>query len=341
MSPPAVQLPHALEIEPRGPIDAEVRVPGSKSLTNRALLAAALADGESLLRGPLASDDTDRMREALGAMGVGIDNSDPDCWRVAGTGGRLRAPSSTLDVGNAGTAARFLTAAATLAHADVVLDGNERMRQRPISDLSDALTALGAEIETLGDGGCPPLRIHAAGLPGGSAEIDASRSSQYVSAVLLAAPYAERDVTLRLRDGRLVSRPYVDLTLQVMHAFGAHAGWQEGDEQSALVVTAGRHYRATDYEVEPDASSAAYAFCAAAIAGGRVRLTGIPQDTRQADFALVDILEKMGCRVERTGRPSAPSSPRSQRVRATAHRDRTPAYGHSDSADSAPAPSPT
>ncbi len=153
MSPSAVQLPQALEIEPRAPIDAEVRVPGSKSLTNRALLAAALADGESLLRGPLASDDTDRMRESLGAMGVGIDNSDPDCWRVAGTGGRLRAPTSTLDIGNAGTAARFLTAAATLAHGEVVLDGNERMRLRPISDLSDALTALGAEIETLGGEG--------------------------------------------------------------------------------------------------------------------------------------------------------------------------------------------
>ena len=148
----------------------------------------------------------------------------------------------------------------------------------------------------LGEGGCPPLRIEGGGLPGGEARIDASRSSQYVSAVLLAAPCAERDVLLHFRDGVLVSRPYVELTLQLMRAFGAEAEWI-GD--SGIRVAGGRGYEARDYSIEPDASAAAYPFCAAAIAGGRVRVEGIPDTSLQADLELLDVLEAMGCRVER------------------------------------------
>ena len=288
-------LPTTLAIAPRGALDARVRVPGSKSLTNRALVAAALADGESALRGGLASDDTRVMLEALRALGCAVAaNAEP--WRVPGCGGRLRAPARPLDTGNSGTTARFLTAAACLADAPVVIDGSPRMRERPIDDLANALTGLGARCEILGEAGCPPLRVPGGGLPGGTALIDASRSSQYVSAVLLAAPYAKADVELEIAGGVLVSRPYVELTLQVMDAFGARAEWSAPDR---LRVAAGHPYRARDYAIEPDASSAAYPFCAAAIAGGRVRVDGVPRDSLQADFRLLDILEQMGCRVRR------------------------------------------
>jgi 3-phosphoshikimate 1-carboxyvinyltransferase len=170
------------------------------------------------------------------------------------------------------------------------------MRERPIADLASALGQLGAEVEILGENGCPPLRVGGGGLPGGDAEIDASRSSQYVSAVLLAAPLAERDVNLEFRDGVLVSRPYVELTLELMQAFGAEAGWSGS---GGLHVRGGHGYRGRDYRIEPDASAAAYPFCAAAIAGGRVRVEGIPADSLQADLGLLPLLERMGCRVER------------------------------------------
>jgi len=288
-------LPDPLPIAPRGPLEARVRVPGSKSVTNRALVAAALADGPSTLTGGLESDDTRVMVACLRALGVTLDVGG-ESWRVEGCGGRLRAPEAPLFTGNSGTTARFLTAAATLADGPVVVDGGPRMRERPIDDLTRALGELGAACRIEGARGCPPVRVAGGGLPGGDAAIDARRSSQYVSAVLLAAPYASRDVTLRFEGGELVSRPYVDLTLDVMRAFGADAGWR-GDD--ALRVRAGARYRGRGYPVEADASSAAYPFCAAAIAGGRVRVDGISPATRQPDIGVLDLLERMGCRVVR------------------------------------------
>lgn len=284
----------AAAIRPRGPLDATVRVPGSRSLTNRALLAAALADGESRIHGGLESDDTEAMRGCLDALGVTVDRGG-SAWRVTGTGGRLRAPVRTLDVRLSGTTARFITAAATLADGPSRIDGEPRMRERPIDDLVHALVQLGAEIEIEGAGGCPPLRVAGGGLPGGHAVIDASRSSQYVSGVLLAAPCARGDVTLRLKDGALVSRPYVEMTLAVMRDFGAEAGWRASD----LLHVAARPYAPRSYAVEPDASSAAYPFAAAAIAGGRVRVEGLPGRSVQADLRFLDALEAMGCAVER------------------------------------------
>ena len=289
-------MPESLAIATHGPLDATIRVPGSKSITNRALLIAGLAEGETRLRGPLHSDDTEVMRTALEALGARIE-ADEDVLRVHGTGARLRAPDTALYIGNSGTSARFLTAAATLGRSPTVIDGNERMRERPIQDLVDALAQLGAEVQIQGRAGCPPLRVRGGGLPGGSAVIDASHSSQYVSAVLLAAPYAERDVILSFADGILVSRPYVDLTLQVMRAFGAEAGWQH---DGSLHVVAGKHYAARDYAIEPDASSAVYPFCAAAIAGGTVRVEDIPEDSLQADFAVLPLLARMGCEVSQS-----------------------------------------
>jgi len=307
----------SIEIRPRGPLDARVPVPGSKSITNRAALAAALARGESRLAGALESDDTDAMRVALGALGVAI-GREGSAWTVRGTDGRLAAPRAALDARASGTTARFLTAAATLADGPVAIDGAPRMRERPIDDLVRALVALGARVEILGERGCPPVLVNGglrvvngglrgipAGLRGGRAPIDARRSSQFVSAVLLAAPYAREDVVLEPVDGVVVSRPYVDLTLAVMRDFGAEAAW----DGPALRVAAGRGYRGRHFQVEPDASAAAYPFAAAAIAGGSVCVPGLGSDSLQADLALLDVLERMGCRVERGARAIRVSRP--------------------------------
>lgn len=293
-------VPEALAIDPSGPLDATVRVPGSKSITNRALLIAALADGESELAGALTSDDTDVMRVALVQLGARVETRG-DPWVVGGTGGALRVPAKPLFVQNSGTTARFLTAAATLAPGPIEIDGNARMRERPIVHLVEALRALGAGVEILGQGGCPPVRVAGGGLPGGAITIDGSQSSQYTSAILLAAPYAARDVELAFRGGVLVSRPYVEITLQIMRAFGADAEWTGDAADPRIHVRAGRPYRARAHAIEPDASSAAYPLCAAAIAGGVVRIEGVPPDSLQSDWGILDLLERMGCRVTRRG----------------------------------------
>ena len=291
----AASYPPEIAIRPRGPLAATLRVPGSKSITNRAAPIAALANGTSTLTNCLASDDTDAMREALRALGVAIDVRG-DTWTLRGRNGVLHAPDAPLDARASGTTARFLCACATLADAPVVIDGAPRMRERPIDDLVACLRALGAEAEILGANGCPPVRLAGGGFRGGRATIDASRSSQFVSAVLLAAPYAHDDVVLDPKGGVMVSTPYVDLTLQVMNAFGAAATWLPG---GSLRVAKGHPYAAREFAVEPDASAAAYPFCAAAIAGGAVRVEGVRADSLQADWKLLDVLAEMGCTVER------------------------------------------
>jgi 3-phosphoshikimate 1-carboxyvinyltransferase len=275
--------------------DAVVRVPGSKSITNRAVLVAALAEGDSELVAPLMSDDTQVMVESLASLGCAIDFEDGR-WRVHGRRGRLQRSPAALKVGNSGTTARFLTAAAALADGPVVIDGGPRMRERPIEDLVHALVRLGARAEVLGRNGCPPVRVHGGGIRGGRVAVDASQSSQYVSAILLAAPYARSDVVLEFADEVLVSRPYVELTLQVMRAFGATADWTE---TGGVRVASRQHYKGRRYEIEPDASAAVYPLCAAAIAGGRVRVEGIPRESIQADLGLLGVLERMGCDVRR------------------------------------------
>jgi 3-phosphoshikimate 1-carboxyvinyltransferase len=303
-------LPQRLAIKPRGPLDGSVFVPGSKSLTNRALVLAALADGESRLSGALESDDTVVMRRALEATGIELrveasadgddshNDNDGEDWLVRGRGGRFEIPDHPLDCGNSGTTVRFLTAAYTLAPGPIVVDGNARMRESPISDLVHSLSALGAGITIEGVDDCPPIRVHGGGLPGGAAMIDGSRSSQYVSAVAQVAPYAARDVDLEFKEGPIVSRPYIDLTLDLMRTFGAEAEWR-GERR--IFIKAGQTYSGCDYRIEPDASSAAYPFCAAAIAGGQISVSGIPQGSLQADFKILELLERMGCRVTRVG----------------------------------------
>ena len=283
------------EISPSGALNAVVRVPGSKSLTNRAYLIAGLANGPSEVTGGLVGDDSEAMIGALRRLGCRVEE-DSDALRITGRGGAFSRPDGPLDLRNSGTSARFLTAAACLGEGPVVIDGNARMRERPIGDLVDALTKLGAEAEIVGRDGCPPVRLAGGGMRGGEAGIDASASSQYVSAILLAAPYAKSDVALCFENGVLVSRPYVDLTLDIMRRFGADAEWID---ESSLRVTSGQPYRARAYAVEADASAAVYPFCAAAIAGGRVRVEGIAEGSLQSDFRILELLERMGCRVAR------------------------------------------
>jgi 3-phosphoshikimate 1-carboxyvinyltransferase len=274
------------------PVQAVVRPPGSKSFTNRALVVAALASGGATrLSDPLEADDTVAMRECLRGLGVLIDDVD-DPWLVLGTGGHLTAPGSPLDARASGTTARFVTAAAVLADGPVTIDGTARMRQRPMAHLLDALTELGANVTS--NGGYPPVTITPARLHGGEVTIDGSASSQFVSALLMLAPMLPATTTIRLAGGVVVSRPYLTSTLEVMEAFGA-----EVEDLGDAFRVAPTGYRKTHYDIEADASAAAYPLVAAAITGGVVSIEGIPASSTQADLALVDVLETMGCTVER------------------------------------------
>ena len=285
-------FPAQLAIRPQGPVDGTVRLPGSKSLTNRALLCAALASGTSTLTGVLDADDTRVMMDCLTQLGGSLAVAGA-AITVEGTAGHLRAPNRPLEVAGSGTAARFLTAAATLADGPSLIDGSRRMRRRPIGELVAALQSLGAEVEALGAGGCPPVRVSGGGLTGGHAVIDARRSSQFVSAIALAAPYAARDTVLEFLDGVLVSRPYVETTVEVMRAFGARVELTDGEIR---VHTGG--YQPSTFQVEPDASAAAYPLVAAALTGGSVFVPGLTRGSTQADLGILAVLASMGCRVE-------------------------------------------
>ena len=274
------------------PVQAAVRPPGSKSFTNRALLVAALASGgASRLTDPLEADDTVAMRQCLRGLGVLIDDVD-DPWLVLGTGGHLTAPGSPLDARASGTTARFVTAAAVLADGPVTIDGTARMRQRPMAHLLDALTALGANVTSAG--GYPPVTITPAPLHGGEVVVDGTASSQFVSALLMLAPMLDAPTTIRLAGGEVVSRPYLISTLEVMEAFGA-----EVEDRGDAFEVSPTGYRKTHYDIEADASAAAYPLVAAAITGGVVSIEGIPASSTQPDLALVGVLEQMGCTVER------------------------------------------
>lgn len=284
------------EIHPLGsPALAQgVKVPGSKSITNRALLLAAMADGESELRRALFSDDTAHMAAALRQLGVEVQaDAAGERFRVRGCGGRMSPAAATLSAGNAGTAARFLTAFACLGNGEYVVDGSPRMRQRPIDDLAAALRQLGADIEC--PSGCPPVRIRAAGLDGGAAAVSGASSSQYLSAILMVAPYARNDVELRVTD-ELVARPYIDMTIAVMRQFGASV---ERDGYRCFRVAAGQRYRPQPlYDVEADASSAHYFWAAAALTGGRVQVDGVGSASLQGDVRFASVLEDMGAAVK-------------------------------------------
>lgn len=280
-----------IAVAPVPELDATVVIPGSRSLTNRALVCAALADGESRIQGWVDCDDTRAMLTGLRRLGVEIEERDDDLV-VHGMGGRFAIPLHPIDCGASGTTMRFLTACASLVPGRVVLDGTPRMRERPIQDLADGLQGLGARVRTVA--GCPPVTVQGGGLRGGALAIDGGRSSQYVSALLMVAPFADQPVDLTIN--ALVSRPYVDLTLDVMSGFGVSV---ESDGPHRLRIDNRRTYQPRRYAIEPDASSAAYFFAAAAVTGGRIKVDGLTPASCQADVRFVEVLERMGCRVER------------------------------------------
>lgn len=277
-----------VRLEPlAAPPDAVVRPPGSKSITNRALLCAALAEGESVLRGALFADDTLAMIGAVAALGAGVEaREDQALVRVSGA--RLGLTPVRIDAGRSGTTSRFVLAAAALGNAECVVDGDPQLRARPMGPLIDALEQLGVRVRALGEPGCLPLAL-CGPAHGGRVRIAGHVSSQFLSGLLMAAPLIDGGLEIELTSP-LVSVPYVEMTRAVMAAFGVSA-------DGFRVAPAA--YAPTDFAIEPDASAASYFFAAAAITGGRVTVEGLGADSIQGDVAFLDVLERMGARVDR------------------------------------------
>jgi 3-phosphoshikimate 1-carboxyvinyltransferase len=296
-------MPSVLAVAPVGhPLDATVTVPGSKSLTNRALVCAALAPGTSLIEGGLVADDSLAMRTALGTLGARIDH-DPATGRltVTGTGGRVRPGPATLDMRLSGTTSRFLLPVVALGEGSYRVDGAPPLRARPMGPVLDGIRALGATVEHDGEPGHLPVTVVApGGLDGGEVEVAGDTSSQFLSGMLLAAPCTRHGVRIVVTT-RLVSRPYVELTEAVMAAFGVAVRHDDDrpDVGPMLVVPPGG-YRPAQFQVEPDASTASYFLAAAAVVGGRVTVEGLGASSRQGDAGFADLLARMGAQVERT-----------------------------------------
>lgn len=285
------------EIIPIQRIDSRMTVPGSKSITQRALIAAALANGTSSLIGPLASEDTHYTSSALREMGITVDNSGEN-WTVSGSNGTIQTPEKPIFLGNNGTATRFLTSVAALGSGIFQITGEKRMEERPISPLMTALKGWGVEIESTKGTGCPPLEIRAKGIAGGKTVLPEGKSSQYLSSLLLVAPYARQPASLVVL-GDVYSKPYVTMTLAVMKSFGVAV---EAAENLSHFSVPSQHYQAREYHIEGDASSASYFFAAAAITGGTVTIDNIPTPSLQGDAALLDMLAQMGCTIEKSAR---------------------------------------
>jgi 3-phosphoshikimate 1-carboxyvinyltransferase len=278
-------------------VDFELSLPGSKSITNRCLLVAALADGESVLENALFSEDSLIFAACLRALGVPVEADEArSAFRVAGRGGILSDGDASLWVGNAGTAARFITSLTIVGRGAYAVDGVAAMRERPMDELLDVLAAQGAEVTWQGKPGHVPFTIRGAGgLEGGEMTLAAGRTSQQVSGLLLIAPYARRDVTLRV-PGKMVSPSYVDMTIELMRRWGVRV--QRPDAET-FVVEHGQRYVPSRHAVEPDASGASYFFAAAAAVGGRARVRHLSAASLQGDLRFVDVLERMGCKVSR------------------------------------------
>ncbi len=284
-------LPSTVTVGPQGAVQGTLRVPGSKSLTNRALIVAALARGETRLEGALVAEDSEVMVRALSRLGFEID-ARAERIVVQGLAGKVPARTARLDLRLSGTSIRFLTALVALGRGTFRLDGIARMRERPIQDLLDALNMLGAEASSDEGNGCPPLTVRARGLSGGGARVSGALSSQYLTALLMVAPYAAGPVAFEV-EGTLQSRPFVDMTLGLMKDFGVSVE-RDGYRRFRVGPSV---YRARPFAVEGDAMAAGYFWAAAAISKGRVRVTNLGRRSRQGDVRFVDVLERMGCRV--------------------------------------------
>ena len=284
-----------IEIQPiRKPIDATIEVPGSKSYTNRALLVAAMAHGVSTLTGALFSDDTHYMSASLRKLGIKIDaDKNRVTFDVHGNGGEIPVSRANLYIGNSGTTSRSLTAYVSLGHGRFVIDGDEPMRHgRPIADLLDALQQIGVSARTQFENGHLPVIVEADGLTGGKTRLDVTKSSQFLTALLLIAPYTKNGMEIEVIGNR--EMPYIDITLAVMQAFGVHA---INEDDKCFRIEGGQHYQTRTYNIEPDASNASYFFAAAALTGGRVTVPNLSLDSAQGDVQFVRVLEQMGGRV--------------------------------------------
>ena len=288
---------NSITLKPISKVVGEVNLPGSKSLSNRALLLASMAKGTTKITNLLQSDDTRHMLNALNQLGVKytLSNDKTQCI-IEGKGGVFKNSHPVeLFLGNAGTAMRPLCAALCLGKGTYVLTGEPRMKERPIGHLVDALCQAGANIEYLENDGYPPLKIEANGLLGGKVKIDGAISSQFLTALLMAAPLAKEDMEITII-GELVSKPYIDITLHMMQKFGVEV---INNKYETFIVKGGQTYTAVDtFMVEGDASSASYFLAAAAIKGGTVKVTGIGKNSVQGDVAFAEVLEKMGAKVK-------------------------------------------
>ena len=297
------------------PVTTTWAVPGSKSVTNRALILAALAEGTTMIENVLESDDTRRMREGLAELGIAIrDYQAPrpgggtaPALVVDGGRSRLRPPTAPLFIGNSGTTVRFLAALAALVPGPVTLVGDEHMAKRPLQDLIDGMAQLGVHIDCAT--GCPPLTVHGGRLPGGRVMMRGDRSSQYFSALLMAAGLAEGDIEVHIQ-GTLVSRPYVEMTRRMVADFG---GLIEDGADGGFRVRRCRAYRGRSYAVEPDASSASYPFAAACATASRITVPGLSPTSLQGDYAFVEVLRRMGAEVTVAGGATTVAGP--QRLR--------------------------
>ncbi|MHB1085643.1 MAG: 3-phosphoshikimate 1-carboxyvinyltransferase [Thiobacillus sp.] len=291
-----------------------IRLPGSKSISNRVLLLAALAKGTTIVRALLDSDDTRVMLDALRALGVGVARiSDSDDYEITGVGGAFPVKQAELFLGNAGTAFRSLTAACALSGGEYVLKGVERMHERPIGDLVDALRFLGARIDYLGEEGFPPLQIHPADLAGDATEVRGTVSSQFLTGLMMALPLRQRNTTIEVV-GELISRPYIGITLAMLRRFGvviARDGWQRFG-----VPAEARYQSPGEIWIEGDASSASYFLAAGAIGGGTVRVEGVGRDSVQGDVRFADALAKMGAQIAMGPNWIEARAPQSERLTA-------------------------
>lgn len=281
-----------LAIKTRRNVNAAIDAPPSKSYTQRALIVASLARGKSIIKNPLFSDDTNYMISALKQFGISIVKKGVDLI-VYGTNGNLKSPDKPVFVGNAGTAMRFLSAFASLADGKVVIDGDKMMQQRPILDLLNALGQLGVKSES--SNGCPPIKIYGSSFIGGNAKLKGNISSQYLSSILMCAPYAKKAVTISVA-GNLTSKPYINITLDVMKNFGVDV---KNLNYKKFTIKINKKYKPRAYKIEGDASSASYFFAAAAITKGKVMVKNINPCSKQGDIKFLELLKRMGCGVRK------------------------------------------
>ncbi len=281
------------------PFTSAITPPGSKSMTNRALILAALAAGRSTLTNILLADDTKVMLQALEQLGFELEvNQSTHTAVIAGKAGQISVAAARLSCGNSGTTIRFLTALCALGRGEYILDGVERMRSRPISELSDMLRHLGVRVRYLEKPGFAPILVHADELPGGLLHVGAAQSSQFLSAILMVSPYARHEIRVDLTD-KQTSWPYVAMTMQMMDAFGVTAELirdPRTQDPKQIIIPQG-HYEGQRYAIEPDASSATYFQALAAIhPGSKIKIEGLGRRSLQGDIGFAEVLQKMGAK---------------------------------------------